>query len=155
MQNSPITGLDWQILELFQQDGRITISEIAQQLGRSRSNISERIEKLQDSGVISGFSVEVNPEKMGFGINAFVRLTASSHNHRDIIKQLTTVPEVAECHVLTGSELVIMRVIARDMSHLRTVVDSFTQLGSTQTDVIFSTLQQKLTINDKLRKIVS
>ena len=60
-------------------------------------------------------------------------------------------PEVAECHVLTGSELVIIRLVARDMSHLRDLVDRLTVYGSTQTDVIFSTVKNNLKINEKLQ----
>ncbi len=121
--------MDWLLLELLQQDGRMTVSELANQLGCSRSNISEYIEKLQNAGVLSGFSAQINEEKLGFGISAFVRLQAVSSHHRKIINTITEIPEVAECHVLTGAELLIIRVVARDMPHLRDLVDGFTKLG--------------------------
>ena len=152
MSKLSLSGLDWQILELLQKDGRVTISELAKQLGRSRSNLTERIERLQDSGVLTGMTTQIDEEKLGFGISAFVRLNASSENHRKIIKAINLLPEAAECHVLTGAELLIIRLVARDMAHLRELVDGLTQFGSTQTDVIVSSVKKQLKINSALRK---
>ena len=155
MKNTSLTGLDWQILELLQSDGRMTVSDLATQLNRSRSSITEHIKKMQDAGVLTEFSVQVAEEKLGVGISAFVRLQTGSSNHRKIIATLEQIPEVAECHVLTGSDLVMMRVVARDMPHLREIVDGFTEWGSTTTDVIFSTLKQHVRIGPALRKAIS
>ncbi len=152
MKNDSITGLDWQILEALQDDSRITISDLASQLNRSRSSISEHIQKMQDREILTAFTVRVSEEKLGFGISAFVRLQTSSSNHREIVAQVDEIPEVAECHVLTGSDLLMMRVIARDMSHLRSLVDGLTQWGSTTTDVIFSTVKHSAKIGPGLRR---
>ena len=154
MSNSSITGLDWQILELLQKDGRMTVSDIASQLNRSRSNITERIEKLRESSVLSGVQAVVDNEKLGFGIKAFVRLTAESLKHREIIAEIINKPEVVECHVLTGSELVIIQLVAKNMTHLRETVDSFTQYGSTQTDIVFATVKDGIQINQQLRALL-
>jgi len=154
MSNSTLTGLDWQILELLKKDGRISISEIANQLKRSRSNISERIERLKADGIVTGFEAVVDPEKLGFGIKAFVRLNAESLNHRKIIASIVRIPEVVECHVLTGSELLIIQLVAKDMINLREVVDNFTQYGSTQTDIVFATVKDGIKIDSKLRKLL-
>ena len=151
MLNSSLTGFDWQLLEFLQGNGRITISELSKRLGRSRGTISEHLEKLQDNGILSGFSIDIDEEKMGFGVSAFVRVQAASNKHRQIINKLNDMPEVAECHVLTGADLVIVRLVARNMPHLRDLVDRLTQYGSTQTDVIFSTTKNKLKINKELR----
>jgi len=150
-----ISDLDWRILELLNKDGRTTISQLAIQLKRSRSNISEHLEILQDKGILQNFTININPEKLGFGISAFVKLKASSKNHRNIINQIDQMPEVIECHVMTGSELLTMRVIAKDMPHLRNIVDGFTQYGSTQTDVIFATTKNHIDINKKLKRTIS
>ena len=152
MSKYSLTGLDWQILELLQHVGRMKISDLAGTLSRSRSSISEHISKLRDSGVLSRISAQVDEEKLGFGVSAFVRLHAPSSRHRDIFNTITEIPEVAECHVLTGSDLLMMRVVARDMPHLRDLVDGFTHLGSTVTDVIFSTIKQQVKVDQKLRK---
>jgi Lrp/AsnC family leucine-responsive transcriptional regulator len=154
MAATSLTNLDWEILALLQQNSRVSISQIASQLNRSRSNISEHMEKLQGLTVIDRFTSIINPEILGFGISAFIRLEASSKDHRSIISQLCELPEVAECHVLTGTELVVLRVVATNMTHLREFVDGLTQFGSTQTDIIFSTVKKQLAINSSLKKCV-
>ena len=151
MPNYSMTALDWMILEKLQQDGRTSVSELAKSLKRSRSNISEHIEQLLSHGILKQFSITIDPEKLGFGVSAFVRLQASSKEHRKIIQQVCDLPEVAECHVMTGSELLVMRVICKDMPHLRHLVDSLTQFGATQTDVIFATVKSELKVTPKLQ----
>jgi Lrp/AsnC family leucine-responsive transcriptional regulator len=155
MRTNGLTTLDWKILALLQENSRITVSEIASQLSRSRSNISEHFEKLQEMGVIDQFSIVANEEKLGIGISAFVRLQAESKDHRQIINQLCEKPELAECHVLTGSELVILRVVAVNMAHLRNFVDQLTEYGSTQTDIIFSTVKRQLQLTPDLKENIN
>jgi Lrp/AsnC family transcriptional regulator, leucine-responsive regulatory protein len=153
MSRPPLTGLDWQILELMNSDGRISISDIANQLNRSRSSISEHIDQMRSQGIIKGSSTTLDAEKMGFGLKAFVRLSAPSSEHRTVIKTIIDLPEVQECHVLTGAELVIIQIVARDMPHLRGLVDGLTQFGSTQTDIVFATVKDKWHVSQKLREI--
>lgn len=155
MSTQPLTELDWKILEQLQQDGRISVSELASQLNRSRSNISEHLEGLQSLGILQNFTINTNLEQLGFGISAFVKLSASSKEHRKIIAEIDEMPEVAECHVMTGNQLLVMRIVAKDMPHLRGIVDGFTQYGSTQTDVIFATTKSNIVINDDLKKSLS
>lgn len=114
-QKIALSGLDWQILQTMQTNARITVSEIAQQLNHSRSSITEHLRQLQDNGVIERFSAVIDEEKLGVGISAFVRLQADSSRHRLIVQTVEQIAEVAECHVLTGSDLLMMRVVARDM----------------------------------------
>ena len=149
---SKLSGLDWQLLEILNRDARSGISAIASKLRRSRSTITEHLKSLQDRSVVIGFGARVNEERLGVGISAFVRLQADSTQHRKIVNLLTEIPEVAECHVLTGNDLVMMRVVARDMPHLRTLVDGFTEWGATTTDVIFSSVKPGLEINPALRR---
>ncbi len=130
----------------------MSISELASRLGRSRSNISEHLEKLQDAGVLSAISAQVDEQKLGFGISAFIRLQAVSSRHRQIVNVVTGLAEVAECHVLAGAELLIIRVVARDMPHLRELVDGLTKFGATRTDIIFATVKQQLQLDDALRQ---
>ncbi len=155
MTHLSLTGLDWQLLELLQQNARISISDLATQLNRSRSNISEHLKKLQSTEALKKLTTHVDEEKLGFGICAFVRLQADSSRHRQIVNTVIEVPEVAECHVLTGAELLIIRVVAKDMPHLRKIVDGFTRHGATQTDIVFSTVKSQLKLDQSLRKQLS
>lgn len=152
MSERKLKGMDWQILELLQDDSRMSVSELAGRLNRSRASISDHIRQLQESGILAAFTTRVSEEKLGFGISAFVRLHAGSARHREIVAAIDQIPEVTECHVLTGSDLLMMRVVARDMPHLRDLVDGFTRWGSTTTDVIFSTVKHAIRVGAPLRR---
>lgn len=117
---------------------------LAEQLGRARNTIAERIERLQDDGVLKHFTVNLDQEKLGFGISAFVKLEAASVNHRKIVAAVCELKAVSECHVLAGDELLLIRIHAKDMPELRAVVDQLTQFGSTSTDIIFATVKSQL-----------
>lgn len=147
-----LTGLDWQLLRELASHARQNVQNLATNLGRSRSTITEHIKTLQDRSVITGFTIRVDEESLGVGISAFVRLHADSSQHRKIVESVGSIPEVAECHVLTGNDLLMMRVVARDMPHLRSIVDGFTQWGATTTDVIFSTVKSSLEFSPGLRR---
>ncbi len=147
-----LNGLDWQLLAALANDARATVSELAKSLGRSRSSITEHLKKLLELNVITNFGINIDEESLGVGLTAFVRLEADSSQHREIVETVVKIPEVAECHVLTGSDLLLMRVIARDMPHLRDLVDGFTAWGATSTDVIFSTVKSSLEISPALRE---
>lgn len=153
--SSQISGLDWQILEALQADGRTTVSQLSRKLHRSRNTISEHMTRLQDTGVLDQVSACVDAEKLGFGITAFIRLQASSSKHRDITDALLDLAEVAECHVLTGSDLVMLKVLARDMAHLRELVDGMTRFGSTETYIVFATLRDQVVINPALKRVAT
>ena len=131
------------------------VSDLASQLNRSRSSIAEHIKKLRELGIISRFTTAVSEERIGVGISAFVRLQADSSQHRAIVETVDQIPEVAECHVLTGTDLLMMRLVARDMPHLRELVDGFTNWGATTTDVIFSTVKDQLRVTPQLRRILN
>jgi Lrp/AsnC family leucine-responsive transcriptional regulator len=147
-----LTGFDWQLLEALSKNSRATVSELARELGRSRSSITEHLRKLIDHQVIANFGVNLNEEALGVGLTAFVRLEADSSQHREIVETVGRIPEVAECHVLTGNDLLRMRVVAKDMPHLRSLVDGFTNWGATTTDVIFSTVKPSLKVDKELRQ---
>lgn len=153
-QKAKLSGLDWQLLQALSVNARSSVSDLAEQFGRSRSTIHEHLRSLQERGVISHYAARLDEERLGVGISAFVRLQAHSSQHRKIVNTLTEIPEVAECHVLTGDDLVMMRVVARDMPHLRSLVDSFTEWGATTTDVIFSTVKHELKVNRSLRQVL-
>lgn len=146
-----VNDLDWRLLEAIEKDGRRTVSDLAADLGVSRSTVSEHLEQLKSTGVLRGFGADVDVERLGFGVSAFVRMTASSSQHRRVVAAVEDMPEVAECHVLTGRDLLMLRIIARDIAHLRSVVDGLTRYGDTQTDIVFATTRDRVSINARLR----
>ncbi len=115
--------LDLQILKLLQADGRATNVEIGRQLDQRHTRIRDRINRMTEAGVITGYRVEVNPLKLGHHIHALVHVEADQeHDFDAFADQLLAIPEVVEVMNVTGDYDAIVRVWARDVTHLRTLL---------------------------------
>ncbi|HUX08066.1 MAG TPA: Lrp/AsnC family transcriptional regulator [Acidobacteriota bacterium] len=114
--------IDAEILNNLQVNGRITNSELAKRVGLSAPSVLERVRKLEESGVISGYSARINPDKVGRGTTCFVAVSLALHQ-QDSIKsfkqEIDDIPEVLECFHITGEEDYLLRVTVRDMQHYR------------------------------------
>ncbi len=112
--------IDVEILRGLQENGRITNSELAKGVGLSAPSVLERVRKLEDSGVIVRYTTLVDPKKVGRGTTCFVAVSLSLHQLRSIKafqSRIEEIPEVMECHHITGEEDFLLRVVVRDMQH--------------------------------------
>jgi Lrp/AsnC family leucine-responsive transcriptional regulator len=114
--------IDAEILQNLQRSGRITNSELAKRVGLSAPSVLERVRKLEESGVIIGYSARIDPEKIGRGTTCFVAVSLALHQQDSIKsfrKEIDAIPEVLECYHITGEEDYLLRVVVRDMQHYR------------------------------------
>ena len=110
---------DWAILNELQRDGRLTNAELAQRVGLSAAPCWRRVRALEASGVIKGYRAEIDREKVGLGVFAFVRLDAE-RNRGDVTRQLEDairkIPEVISCHYISGTGTFELQVVCRDLN---------------------------------------
>lgn len=136
-----LDAVDWKILSLLSQDARMSITALAEQVHISRAHCHARLRTLQNSGVITGYTVTVNPARLGFGAAAHVILKLRQHNWRALRKTLLDIPEVWHVALTGGPMDVILLVRARDTADLRRVVFDEIQplqgVVDTQTHMIF------------------
>jgi Lrp/AsnC family leucine-responsive transcriptional regulator len=104
----------------------------------SASAVTERVRRLEDSGVIAGYSVVVEPEGLGLDILAFVRLRYPTSNYKPFHDLVAVVPEIIEAHHVTGEDCFILKVVARSMRHLEQTTGRISGLGSVTTTVVYS-----------------
>lgn len=104
----------------------------------SHSAAAERVRRLEESGVVTGYSAVVDPERLGFAIMAFLRLRYPSSVYEPLHELLAGTPEVIEAHHVTGDDCFIMKVVATSMAHLEQVSGRIGQLGSVTTSVVYS-----------------
>ena len=109
---------DMRILEVLQQDGRASYAELARAVSMSASTVTERVRRLEDSGVITGYSAVVDPERLGLGVMAFVRLRYPTGNYKPFLDLLATKPETIEAHHVTGEDCFVLTVLGHSMRHL-------------------------------------
>nr|WP_202540690.1 Lrp/AsnC family transcriptional regulator [Streptomyces sp. SID4937] len=129
---------DWRILDVLQRDGRATFAELARAVAMSPSAVTERVRRLEETGVISGYAAVVDAERLGLPILAFVRLRYPHGNYKPFHDLLETTPEVVEAHHVTGDDCFVLKVTARSMRHLEEVTGRIGALGSVTTSVVYS-----------------
>lgn len=130
--------VDTAILESLQANGRQSIAELARHINMSHSAAAERVRRLEESGVISGYGAQVDPERLGFTIMAYLRLRYPSSSYDPLHKLLADLPEVIEAHHVTGDDCFIMKVVATSMKHLEQISGRIGTLGSVTTSVVYS-----------------
>ena len=141
--NINIDDKDLKILSILQSNGRIAISELATRLNLSDTPCLRRVKKLEQAGVISGYSALINPD--GLGLNAmvyvFIRLTENSNISADLFENaMKKLPEVLECSVITGSHDYLLKIIANDLlgyeSFVKKSLGSLTCIASIESTVV-------------------
>ncbi|MCX5264244.1 Lrp/AsnC family transcriptional regulator [Streptomyces sp. NBC_00199] len=131
---------DWAILAEVQRDGRIPFTELARRVNLSASATKERVRRLEEAGVITGYRAEVNPERTGYPVMAVVRLKypGPGTRHQPLRRLLEERSEILECLRTTGDDCYVMKVVATSMAHLEEIVDELAEFGSTTTNLVLS-----------------
>ena len=140
--------LDKKILKILQQNAKITNAQLSQDIGLSPAPTLERVKKLESSGLIKSYHAELNTEMLGLGVQMFVQVTLRGHNKKNInafLDAINTIPEVIECHHVTGSGDFLLKIISRDISsYQRLMLEKVSEIDvvdSMQSMVILSTFK--------------
>src|SRR5439155_1363933 len=129
---------DWAILAELQRDGRIPLTELGRRVNLGASATTDRVWRLEATGVITGYTVGVDLAKLGFPVLAVIRLKYPGSRHQPLHRLLAVRREVLECLRVTGDDCYLLKVAAMSMPHLEQVVDALAQFGSTTTSVVYS-----------------
>ncbi|MCY0941440.1 MULTISPECIES: Lrp/AsnC family transcriptional regulator [Streptomyces] len=129
---------DWRILEALQRDGRASFTELARSVSMSASAVTERVRRMEEVGVITGYTAVVDPDKLGKSILALVRLRYPHGNYKPFHDFLDATPDILEAHHVTGDDCFVLKVAARSMAHLEEVTGRISGLGSVTTSVVYS-----------------
>ncbi len=118
-----LDDLDLAILTKLERNAKVTLLELARQLGAPRSTIRERIQRLEKSGVIRGYAAIIDPEKLGFGIKVMVQVTRDQRvTMETYVSEMASVPEVTHIQLISGEADELVTIYVRDIEHLRQVL---------------------------------
>lgn len=123
-----LNKMDHQILRIVSRDARITIKDMAEQCGASRSAINQRLQRLISSGVIKHPGFLVDPLAMGYSTCTFVGIKLEKGSfYQDVANQLKQIREVTECHATTGRFTMMLKVYAADNHDLMRILNKLIQ----------------------------
>jgi len=129
---------DTKIIELLKVNARISYADIGRQINLTASSVRERILRLEDEGVISKYTVELNHSKLGYNLEAFILINLYSGNLKPFLKIVKSIEEVQHCYRITGAHNLQLKVLLRDQAHLQELLDKLMDYGDTTTHLIFS-----------------
>lgn len=130
--------LDHKILKLLSANARMSVKEIADQIALTSPAVSSRIHKLEQSGIISGYTVTLHRPKGQTSIDAIICVSAPPNNREALMSMMEKQPEVLQCYHVTGDHSFMVRVSCPNMVHLEQVITAFQKMGETNTQIILS-----------------
>jgi Lrp/AsnC family leucine-responsive transcriptional regulator len=136
--NDPLDPTNCLLIEELQGDARLSLAELGRRVGLSSPAVAERLARLEQTGVITGYHAAVDPRALGLALSAIIRVRPSPGQIANVAELAKDTPEVVECHRVTGEDCYVMRAHLRDVLHLEEVIDRFTVLGQTTTSILQS-----------------
>lgn len=137
-EDGTLDGVDARLLASLAEDARISLAELARRVGLSPPSVAERLRRLEESGVIEGYTVRVNPAALGFPIAAWLRVRPVPGEMKRVAEILQGLREIAQCDRVTGEDCFIARVQVRSMGHLEEVIDAIIPFAMTNTSIVQS-----------------
>ena len=130
--------MDLRLLSVLQANPRISMSELARRVEMSSPAVTERVVRLEEDQVIAGYRLDLNPAAFGYPLIAFVRIRPLPGHLAKVAELADRVPQVAECHRITGEDCFILKVYLTDISSLDRILDRFLAHGQTTTSIVQS-----------------
>jgi Lrp/AsnC family leucine-responsive transcriptional regulator len=133
-----LDATDRLLLRELRENARLSLAELGRRINLSSPAVAERLQRLERTGVITGYRAEINPKALGYPIAAFVRIRPTTMQLHKIPELAGEVPEVVECHRVTGEDCFVLKLHLRAMDDLEDILDRFIVFGQTTTSIIHS-----------------
>lgn len=156
MAKANIDNIDKKILQLLIKNARMPYLEIARECGISGAAIHQRVRKLDEQGIILGSRLEVDPRTMGFDVCAFVGIRVQDPTMGvTTVEQMRKIPEIVECHFITGEYNLLIKVYCVDNDHLmHTMFDRVLKIHGILATETFISLSQAFSRQIDMRHVV-
>jgi Lrp/AsnC family transcriptional regulator, leucine-responsive regulatory protein len=134
-----IDQIDQKIVGELLEDGRLPIAELGRRVNLSSPAVAERLKRLERTGVVTGYRAQVDPRALGYELLAIVRIKPAPRQLPKISKLAAEIPQVVECHRITGEDCFYLKVYLRSIDELSELLDQFLVYGETTTSIVNST----------------
>ncbi|WDM60896.1 Lrp/AsnC family transcriptional regulator [Pseudomonas sp. NEEL19] len=129
-------AIDQLLINALMEDSRRSLKALAQVSGLSAPSVGERLRRLEERGVLRGYTVNVDPRAFGYQLQAIVRIRPLPGQLQEVERQIIAIPEFTECDKVTGEDCFIARLHVRSMEQLDTLLDRINVLAETNTAII-------------------
>lgn len=126
------------LLRELRADPCVTMAELGRRVGMSSPAVTERVRRLEDAGVIRGYRLDLDPAALGLPLSAYIRIRPDPGQLPKVAELARQVPEVVECHRITGEDCFILKIHFPAMDQLDRILDRFLAYGTTTTSIIQS-----------------
>ncbi|MGA9585454.1 MAG: Lrp/AsnC family transcriptional regulator [Terracidiphilus sp.] len=135
-----LDAIAWKILEALQQNARVSFAELGRKIGLSTPAVAERVHRLEEAGVITGYHASLDSAKLGVPIRVLVRLTIPGGELQisRTVSALKELSEISRCHRITGAESFVIEADVVSIRHLEALIDRLSALGATSTSTVLS-----------------
>jgi len=131
--------VDLKLIELLQENARYSLKHLAKEVFLSTPAVSTRVSKLEETGVITGYTAQVDPLKLGYNIKAFINLEMSPKLKPEFYPFVAACPNVLECNCVTGKYSMLITVAYHTTVELDAFINELQKFGNTETQIVFST----------------
>jgi Lrp/AsnC family leucine-responsive transcriptional regulator len=139
MKDVVLDEVDRQIIGELAQDGRISFAELGRRVSLSSPAVTERVRRLEQIGVITGYRAEIDPRALGYSITAIVRVKPAVRQLSKIAALAAEIPQIEECLRITGEDCFYMKLHLGAIEELPSVLDQFLLYGETTTSIVNAT----------------
>jgi Lrp/AsnC family transcriptional regulator, leucine-responsive regulatory protein len=133
-----LDAVNRRLLAELRDDPRVSTAVLARRVGMSAPAVAERVRRLEEAGVIRGYRLEIDPAALGLPLTAYVRVRPNPGYLAHVAELARAIPEVVECHRITGEDCFILKVHLPAMDQIDRVLDRFLRLGTTTTSLVQS-----------------
>ncbi|HZS77224.1 MAG TPA: Lrp/AsnC family transcriptional regulator [Ktedonobacteraceae bacterium] len=142
----------WRILQELQENARLSFSELGQRVGLSSPAVAERVRRLEDAGIITGYRAEINLAKIGYPMPAIIRMSTQGDMCSRFASFAKDIPEIQACYRVTGTDSYIMRVVVSSVEHLESLIDLLEKYGTITTSMVLSTPVSRRNVGELLER---
>jgi Lrp/AsnC family leucine-responsive transcriptional regulator len=127
-----------QLLDELQANARLSVAELGRRIDLSPTATAERLRQMEETGILRGYTVEIDREALGLDVMAFIRISCNGLQYHRLLEFVQTLEEVRECHHLTGGDDLLLKVTTTNMNDLEALIEALLPYGTPITSLVLS-----------------
>jgi Lrp/AsnC family leucine-responsive transcriptional regulator len=135
-----LDDIDRRLLEVLQEDARLSYRALGRRIGLSQPAVAERVRRLEDAGIITGYRGRIDRSRAGLPVTAFLRVTCTGDRFQAIHRLARELPAVLECHHVSGEACFMVKVAEGSLAALERTIDRFREHGETVSSIVLSSV---------------